>query len=25
LNDNSGWRRIERVGKRIKRGELHVA
>jgi len=25
LNDNSGWRRIERVGKRIKRGALHVA
>lgn len=25
LNDNSGWRRIERVGKRIKRGPLHVA
>jgi len=25
LNDNSGWRRIERVGSRIKRGELHVA
>lgn len=25
LNDNSGWRRIERAGKRIKRSELHVA
>ncbi|MBL0729903.1 hypothetical protein [Piscinibacter sp. HJYY11] len=25
LNDNSGWRRIERVGKRIVRSELHVA
>ena len=25
LNDNSGWRRIERVGSRIKRGQLHVA
>lgn len=25
LNDNSGWRRIERVGQRIKRGLLHVA
>lgn len=25
LNDNSGWRRIERVGNRIKRGALHVA
>ena len=25
LNDNSGWRRIERAGKRIKRGALHVA
>jgi hypothetical protein len=25
LNDNSGWRRIEREGRRIKRGELHVA
>jgi len=25
LNDNSGWRRIERVGARIKRGQLHVA
>jgi len=25
LNDNSGWRRIERVGRRIKRGALHVA
>ena len=25
LNDNSGWRRIERVGKHIKRGALHVA
>jgi hypothetical protein len=25
LNDNSGWRRIERSGKRIKRSELHVA
>jgi hypothetical protein len=25
LNDNSGWRRIERDGRRIKRGELHVA
>jgi hypothetical protein len=25
LNDNSGWRRIERVGKRIKRAALHVA
>jgi hypothetical protein len=25
LNDNSGWRRIERVGSRIKRGALHVA
>ena len=25
LNDNSGWRRIERTGKRIKRGALHVA
>jgi len=25
MNDNSGWRRIERVGTRIKRGELHVA
>jgi hypothetical protein len=25
LNDNSGWRRIERVGTRIKRSELHVA
>ncbi len=25
LNDNSGWRRIERAGKRIQRGALHVA
>ena len=25
LNDNSGWRRIERSGKRIRRSELHVA
>lgn len=25
LNDNSGWRRIERAGSRIKRGALHVA
>jgi hypothetical protein len=25
LNDNSGWRRIERVGSRIRRGALHVA
>lgn len=25
LNDNSGWRRIEKVGGRIKRGALHVA
>jgi hypothetical protein len=25
LNDNSGWRRIERVGKRIRRTALHVA
>jgi len=25
LNDHSGWRRIERVGKRLKRGALHVA
>ena len=25
MNDNSGWRRIERVGQRIKRGALHVA
>lgn len=25
LNDNSGWRRIERAGRRIKRGPLHVA
>jgi hypothetical protein len=25
LNDNSGWRRIERAGKRTKRGALHVA
>jgi hypothetical protein len=25
LNDNSGWRRIERAGARIKRGALHVA
>ena len=25
LNDNSGWRRTERVGSRIKRGALHVA
>jgi hypothetical protein len=25
MNDNSGWRRIERVGKRIERGPLHVA
>lgn len=25
LNDNSGWRRIERVGARTRRGLLHVA
>ena len=25
LNDNSGWRRIERAGKRIKRSALHVS
>jgi hypothetical protein len=25
LNDNSGWRRMERAGSRIKRGALHVA
>lgn len=25
LNDNSGWRRIERAGRRISRGPLHVA
>lgn len=25
MNDNSGWRRIERAGTRIKRGPLHVA
>ncbi|MCW5637332.1 MAG: hypothetical protein KIT17_28645, partial [Rubrivivax sp.] len=25
LNDNSGWRRIERAGARIRRGALHVA
>jgi hypothetical protein len=25
MNDNSGWRRIERVGSRIKRSLLHVA
>jgi hypothetical protein len=25
MNDNSGWRRIERVGRRIRRGALHVA
>lgn len=25
MNDNSGWRRIERVGSRIKRSMLHVA
>jgi hypothetical protein len=25
LNDNSGWRRIERIGSRLRRGELHVA
>jgi hypothetical protein len=25
MNDNSGWRRIERVGSRMKRGPLHVA
>lgn len=25
MNDNSGWRRIERVGKRVVRGLLHVA
>jgi hypothetical protein len=25
MNDNSGWRRIERAGNRVKRGELHVA
>jgi hypothetical protein len=25
MNDNSGWRRTERVGSRIKRGALHVA
>ena len=25
MNDNSGWRRIEPEGKRIKRGALHVA
>ncbi|HEY9066500.1 MAG TPA: hypothetical protein VIO33_16085 [Burkholderiaceae bacterium] len=25
LNDNSGWRRIERIGSRTKRGPLHVA
>ena len=25
MNDNSGWRRIERAGQRIKRGALHVA
>lgn len=25
MNDNSGWRRIERVGSRIRRGPLHVA
>ncbi|MGQ3053892.1 MAG: hypothetical protein ACT6S0_19110 [Roseateles sp.] len=25
LNGNSGWHRIERAGKRIRRGALHVA